>query len=211
MHFSLRVLCSFISCKSKILQQSGQSGLLQVRMEQLEIERLNYNEEYDNFCSIIDQSLAGFRSNYNILDETELNVGVVTNLESMNDAIQALMDTLHQKDKVLNNDASDRIDSLKKESQDFENKCVTKENELRILASQEDFKSTELENLRRKEAKNEKVQDMMKSKISKDMEKWKNTLGLELVVSTHNSLIFKFSNILRDNPEKTFSCEMRGK
>ena len=172
---------------------------------------MNYNEEYDNFCSIIDQSIEGFRSNYNILDETELNIGVVTNLDSINDAIQALMETLHQKDKVLNNDASDRIDSLRKESKEFEISCGVKENEIRTVVSQEETKNKELENLRRKEAKNEKVQDLMKSKIAKDLEKWKNTLGLELVVSTHNSLIFKFSNILRENPDKTFSCEIRGR
>ena len=175
-----------------------------------EIETLDYSKEYDNFCSIIDQSLEGFRSNYSILDETELNVGVVTNLDSMNEAIQALVDTLHQKDKVLNNDASDRIDSLRQETREFEHKCGIKETEMRTVSSEEDVKRKELENLRRKEAKNEKVQDMMKSKVSKDLEKWKKTLGLDLVVSTHNSLIFNFSNILRDSPEKTFSCEIKG-
>ena len=178
--------------------------------QQQEVVTLEYSKEFDNFCSLIDQSLEGFRSNYNILDDTELNVDVVTNLDSINEAIQALVDTLHQKDKVLNNDASDRIESLRKETKEFENHCGMKENEMRSVSSEENVKRKELENLQRKEAKNEKVQDMMKSKISKDMEKWKKTLGLELVVSTHKSLIFKFSNILRDCPEKTFSCELRG-
>ena len=49
-----------------------------------------------------------------------------------------------------------------------------------------------------------------KGKLGVEMEKWKDALGLNLVLSTHGGIIFNFSNIIRQSPERQFSCEIKG-
>ena len=175
-----------------------------------EFDVLNYDEEYERFCTTMDQNLMSFQNNFNILDGTELNSEMVANLDKINQAVQSLLDSQNHKDKVLNNDVSDTIGKMTTEINDMLEKADDEETESRKVDTEAGKKRSELVNKKSQASTSQDMINHAKEKAAATMNKWKRILGLELVTSTHNTLIFTFTNIIRDNPDKSFSCEIRG-
>ena len=181
-------------------------------MEVYDFEPINYEEEFNNFCEVTALNISKFQNTNKDLDETVFNSDVVINTNKLNEALQSLIDAKSQKEKILSNVSNDDvnirdiqrdIEEIMKRSEEA-NKNISQLNE--AVAK----KKQELSSKRNQTSSSKDIFEEKKSKIHLELEKWKKALGLELIISTHGSLIFKFSNILRDDPGKIFSCEIKG-
>merc|ERR1719391_1163558 len=132
------------------------------------------------------------------------------NLEKLSDAIAALEEATNQKEnmKLKTSNEEKSLQDLSIEVKEISKReQMTKKNMTGILEAVEKKKS-ELHTKRSQIASSSDLYKEKQNVMSSEMEKWKKTLGLELIRSTHGGLIFKFTNVQRDDPDKIFTCEL---
>ena len=119
-------------------------------------------------------------------------------------------------------DATEKVDSIKAEvSQKVEQTSVLYEEVQKIQKLLEDTmqssaniaeasrkKTLELDSLKASNNDKGDIVEGKKIELSEELLKWKTTLGLELVNSSHGGIIFVFTNIDREYPDKKFNCEV---
>ena len=98
--------------------------------------------------------------------------------------------------------------AIDKDVQDISNKICLSEKSAQEFSVKAERKEVELKN--RANAMNDKgdIVEEKRIKLTSELEKWKNILGLELVNSSHGGIIFVFTNIDRNDPGKKSSCEV---
>ena len=175
-----------------------------------EFEPLDYEAELLNFCNVLDQNKIKFQNKTQ--DETILNSEIMDNLEKLSEAIAALDEATNQKENVrlkTSNEEKNLEDILNEVKAISKREQTTKKKLLGISETVEKKKS-ELHTKRNQNASSSDLYKEKQNVMSSELEKWKKTLGLELIRSTHEGLIFKFTNVQRDDPDKIFTCELSG-
>ena len=180
-------------------------------IEEYEIEPLDYEAELINFCNVLDQNKLKFQNKSQ--DETLLNSEIMDNLDQLSEAIAALDEATNQKKnlKLKTSNEEKNLGDVLNEIKAIERRIQTSKKILLGISEAVEKKNSELHTKRSKIASSSDLFKEKQNVISSEMEKWKKTLGLELIRSTHGGLIFKFTNILRGDPEKIFTCELSGK
>ena len=178
----------------------------------LELEPLCYDEEFKNFDNTLNQNLTRFNKVTEEVDKFKADNYINSNIENLDEALQSLIRCASDKENVSAKleDEKAHIDDAIKEigdiltQMDSSNKMLAKENEdvtkMKRELSQHQTKTTSCRDL---------IEEK-KGKLGVEMEKWKETLGLNLVLSTHGGIIFNFTNVMRENPERRFMCEIKG-
>ena len=178
----------------------------------LEFEPFNYEEEFNNFDHNLSQTLTRFTKINEEVDMAEAESYLHGSMEDLNEALQNLINCASNNEKV----------SAAYERERKEIDCVVRE--IGDILAQRDSSSRRLEKaneealkkkreLARHQTQATSSRDLIeekKGKLGVEMEKWKDALGLNLVLSTHGGIIFNFSNIIRQSPERQFSCEIKG-
>ena len=184
-----------------------------MKMEVYDFEPINYEEEFNNFCEVTALNISKFQKTNQDLDETVFNSDVVSNTNKLNEALKSLIDAKSQKEKILSNVSNDDVNirDIQKDIAEILKRNEEASNNISQVNEAVAKKKQELSSKRNQTSSSKDIFEEKKSKIHLELEKWKKALGLELIISTHNSLIFKFSNIVRDDPEKTFTCEIKGR
>lgn len=175
-----------------------------------EFEPLDYEAELLKFCNVLDQNKIKFQNKTQ--DETILNSEIMDNLEKLSEAIAALDEATNQKENVrlkTSNEEKNLEDILNEVKAISKREQTTKKKLLGISETVEKKKS-ELHTKRNQNASSSDLYKEKQNVMSSELEKWKKTLGLELIRSTHEGLIFKFTNVQRDDPDKIFTCELSG-
>jgi len=160
------------------------------------------------FCNVLDQNKIKFQNKTQ--DETILNSEIMDNLEKLSEAIAALDEATNQKENVrlkTSNEEKNLEDILNEVKAISKREQTTKKKLLGISETVEKKKS-ELHTKRNQNASSSDLYKEKQNVMSSELEKWKKTLGLELIRSTHEGLIFKFTNVQRDDPDKIFTCEL---
>jgi len=173
-----------------------------------EFEPLDYEAELLKFCNVLDQNKIKFQNKTQ--DETILNSEIMDNLEKLSEAIAALDEATNQKENVrlkTSNEEKNLEDILNEVKAISKREQTTKKKLLGISEAVEKKKS-ELHTKRNQNASSSDLYKEKQNVMSSELEKWKKTLGLELIRSTHEGLIFKFTNVQRDDPDKIFTCEL---
>ena len=178
----------------------------------LELEPLCYEEEFKNFDHTLDQNLTRFNKVTEEVDKIEDDDYINSNIENLDEALQSLIRSASNKDKVsakLEEEKAHIDDAIKEISdiltqRDSSNKMLAKTNE------EVTKKKRELSQHQTKTTSSKDLIEEKKGKLGVEMEKWKATLGLNLVLSTHGGIIFNFTNVMRENPERRFMCEIKG-
>ena len=179
----------------------------------LEFEPLCYEDEFKNFDRTLDQNLTRFNKVNEEVDKFEADNYMNSNIELLDEALQSLIKSASNKDKMLAtlekekthiDDAIREIDEILCQ-RDSNNKMLAKANE-EVLK-----KSRELSQRQTQTTSSRDLIEEKKGKLGVEMEKWKETLGLNLVLSTHGGIIFNFTNVMREDPQRRFMCEIKGK
>jgi len=174
-------------------------------IEEYEIEPLDYEAELINFCNVMDQNKLRFQNMSQ--DDTLLNSEIMDNLDQLSEAIAALDEATNQKKnlKLKTSNEEKNLGDVLNEIKAIERRIQTSKKILLGISEAVEKKKSQLNTKRSKKQKKEKQKQNV---ISSEMEKLEKTLGLELIRSTHGGLIFKFTNIHRDDPEQVFKCEL---
>merc|ERR1711915_274301 len=177
-------------------------------IEEYEIEPLDYEAELLNFCNVLDQNKLKFQNKSQ--DETLLNSEIMDNLDKLSEAIAALDEATNQKEnvKLKTSNEEKNLGDVLNAIKGIEKRKQTSEKNFLGISEAVEKKKSELHTKRSKIASSSDLFKEKQNVISSEMEKWKKTLGLELIRSTHGGLIFKFTNIHRDDPEKVCTCEL---
>ena len=179
----------------------------------LEFEPLCYEDEFKNFDRTLDQNLTRFNKVNEEVDKFEADNYMNSNIELLDEALQSLLKSASNKDKMSAtlekekthiDDAIREIDEILSQ-RDSNNKMLAKANE-EVLKKNRELSQRQTQTTSSRDLIEEK-----KGKLGVEMEKWKETLGLNLVLSTHGGIIFNFTNVMREDPHRRFMCEIRGK
>ena len=179
----------------------------------LEFEPLCYEDEFKNFDRTLDQNLTRFNKVNEEVDKFEADNYMNSNIELLDEALQSLIKSASSKDKMSAtlekekthiDDAIREIDEILSQ-RDSNNKMLAKANE-EVLKKNRELSQRQTQTTSSRDLIEEK-----KGKLGVEMEKWKETLGLNLVLSTHGGIIFNFTNVMREDPQRRFMCEIKGK
>ena len=179
----------------------------------LEFEPLCYEDEFKNFDRTLDQNLTRFNKVNEEVDKFEADNYMNSNIELLDEALQSLLKSASNKDKMSAtlekekthiDDAIREIDEILSQ-RDSNNKMLAKANE-EVLKKNRELSQRQTQTTSSRDLIEEK-----KGKLGVEMEKWKETLGLNLVLSTHGGIIFNFTNVMREDPQRRFMCEIKGK
>ena len=130
--------------------------------------------------------------------------------EKLDEAIQTLFDAAKVIDSVKSevNQKQEKIVIVNKELEELKNKVSITAKSAQEFSDAADKKQVELKNLVAAMSGKGDMVEEKRVKLSAELAKWKRILGLELVNSSHGGIIFVFTNIDRENPDKKFSCEV---
>ena len=184
-------------------------------MEAMEaFEPLNYEEEFIRFSETVATNLEKFQRSCDDIKKIEYNDNsLMANSEKVNAALQSFLAALNHREKVaFELDQEEQyVRDIAKDIRDVSEQEVESSKRLAEMNEAAVKKKSQLAAKRTQTSSSRDLFEEKRGKISGELEKWKSTLGLELFVSTHGGIIFSFSNVLRDSPEKTFTCELEGK
>ena len=184
-------------------------------MEAMEaFEPLNYEEEFIRFSETVATNLEKFQRSCDDIKKIEYNDNsLMANSEKVNAALQSFLAALNHREKVaFELDQEEQyVRDIAKDIRDVSEQEVESSKKLAEMNEAAVKKKSQLAAKRTQTSSSRDLFEEKRGKISGELEKWKSTLGLELFVSTHGGIIFSFSNVLRDSPEKTFTCELEGK
>ena len=179
---------------------------------ELEFEPLLYEEEFKNFDQTLDQNLTRFNKVNEEVDKFEADNYINSNIENLDEALQSLIRSQANKDKMsaaLEKERTHIDDTIREigdilSQRDSSNKMLAKANE-DIMKKKRELSQHQNQTTNSRDLIEEK-----KGKLGVEMEKWKETLGLDLVLSTHGGIIFNFTNVKREDPQRRFMCEIKG-
>lgn len=177
----------------------------------LEIPPLNYEAEFSNFDNIIQQNAKYHQQVSHKYIKSAVKGGQEPlSFVKLDEAVQTLFDAAKVIDsvKLEVKQKQEKIVIVKKEFEELKKKVDLTAKSAQEFCDAADKKQTELKNLAA--AINDKgdIVEEKRVKLSGELAKWKLILGLELVNSSHGGIIFVFTNIDRENPDKKFSCEV---
>ena len=178
----------------------------------LELEPLCYDEEFNNFDCTLNQNLTRFNKVTEEVDKFKADNYINSNIDNLDEALQSLIRCASDKETVsakLEEEKAHIDDAIKDIGDiltqiDSSNKMLAKANE------EVTKKNRELSQHQTKTSSSRDLIEEKKGKLGVEMEKWKETLGLNLLLSTHGGIIFNFTNVMRENPERRFMCEIKG-
>ena len=184
-------------------------------METIEaFEPLDYEEEFMRFGETVATNLEKFQRSCDDIKKIEYNDNsFMANSEKVNAALQSFVAALNHRENVASELTKEEqyVRDLAKDIREVSELEVESSKRLAEMNEAADKKKSQLAAKRTQTSSSRDLFEEKKGKISGELEKWKRTLGLELIVSTHGGIIFSFSNVIRDSPEKTFTCELEGK
>ena len=179
--------------------------------EGFELPPLNFEAEYTKYDNISHQNGKMYQqvAQRNIKNAVTGCQGAPS-FEKMDKTIV----TLYEAAKVIDSiklevkQKQEKIETVETDVQDIGNKISLTAKSAQEFSVQAEKKELELKN--RANAMNDKgdIVEEKRAKLTSELEKWKNILGLELVNSSHGGIIFVFTNIDRDDSGKKFSCEV---
>eukprot|EP00092_Neocalanus_flemingeri_P006911 GFUD01007460.1.p1 GENE.GFUD01007460.1~~GFUD01007460.1.p1 ORF type:complete len:236 (-),score=60.90 GFUD01007460.1:57-764(-) len=177
----------------------------------LEIPPLNYNSEFVNFANIIQQN-----AQYHQQVAQKYIKGAVKarqeplSFNKLDEAIQTLYDASRVVDSVKSevNQKQEKLVIVGKEYEDINKKVNLTSRSAQEFSEAADKKQAELKTLVSATSDKGDIVEEKRVKLSAELAKWKKILGLELVNSSHGGIIFVFTNIDRESPERKFSCEV---
>jgi len=181
-------------------------------METIEaFEPLDYEEEFTRFGETVATNLEKFQRSCDDIKKIEYNDNsFMANSEKVNAALQSFVAALNHRENVASELTKEEqyVRDLAKDIREVSELEVDSSKRLAEMNEAADKKKSQLAAKRTQTSSSRDLFEEKKGKISGELEKWKRTLGLELIVSTHGGIIFSFSNVIRDSPEKTFTCEL---
>ena len=171
------------------------------------LEPINYEREFKKF----DEKL--LHNHYSFLkscvkDEVELETDNV--LDSLRRKIQMQSEDSEQS-KRKHAEYSKRSEDLAKMKQEVER--ITAETRASAESAELNRKTAsergeKLAGLRRQRESQSSVADQERQSVTAELDRFRQTLGLEILPSTHGGTLFIFTNIDRNNPDKKFSFEL---
>ena len=200
--------------KTKNISEFSYLIITKKNMEgELEFEPLLYEEEFKNFDQTLDQNLTRFNKVNEEVDKFEADNYINSNIENLDEALQSLIRSQANKDKISATLEKERthIDDTIREIGDI---LSQRDSSSKMLAkANEDImkKKRELSQHQNQTTSSRDLIEEKKGKLGLEMEKWKENLGLDLVLSTHGGIIFNFTNVKREDPQRRFMCEINGK
>ena len=200
--------------KTKNISEFSYLIITKKNMEgELEFEPLLYEEEFKNFDQTLDQNLTRFNKVNEEVDKFEADNYINSNIENLDEALQSLIRSQANKDKISATLEKERthIDDTIREIGDI---LSQRDSSSKMLAkANEDImkKKRELSQHQNQTTSSRDLIEEKKGKLGLEMEKWKETLGLDLVLSTHGGIIFNFTNVKREDSQRRFMCEIKGK
>jgi len=177
----------------------------------LEIHSLNYEGEVSNFESIIQQNMRYHQQvSQKLIKSAMKGRQNPMNFEKMDQAIHTLNDAANKIDSARLEviQKKDKVEIVKKECSEMQKKVNLTAKSAQEYCDEADKNQLELKSLEAATSEKANIVEKKREKLSAELAKYDRILGLELVNSSHGGIIFVFSNIHCDNPDKKFSCEV---
>ena len=172
---------------------------------------LNYEAEFNNFENIIQiNAQYHHQVSQKYIKSAVKGFQEPLSFEKLDEAIQTLFDAAKVIDSVKSevNQKQEKIVIVNKEFEEMKKSVNITAKSAQEFSDAADKKQIELKNLVAAMSDKGDIVEEKRVKLSAELAKWKRILGLELVNSSHGGIIFVFTNIDRENPDKKFSCEV---
>ena len=173
------------------------------------LEPINYEAEIKKLDEKLTQTFENFSRKCG-KDMIDVSLSSDNVLETLRKKMTLLTEASEQaQDKAAHH--SKRTDDLAKMKQELE--CLRGQTSS-MIGSVEDMERTAAERgeklavWRTERASRSSVADQRRQTLLSELDKFRQTLGMDLLSSTHGGTLFIFTNIDRNNPEKKFSFEL---